>query len=90
MVPDPASRRAIMTAVLIFADTGTQYPLTVEGVENLLRDSHVTRKRTNGAQSQFWLDGEYPSSIVANVHSEAHGLLTDAYLIERRKQGRGR
>src|SRR5690606_20485203 len=49
-----------MTAVLIMTETGTQFPIDPEGVENLVREYEVTRKRTNGAQVEFWLRSEYP------------------------------
>jgi hypothetical protein len=64
-----------MTATLVF-HTGDGYPIDPEGVENLLRKHHVTKRRTNGSQERFYFDdAEYPFSIIANVRSEAYDLL---------------
>jgi hypothetical protein len=75
-----------MTAVLIMTETGTQYPIDPEGVENMIKEYEVLGKRTNGAQVYFWFRSEYPCSIVANWYSESCRILDEAYREARKKK----
>jgi len=78
-----------MTGTLIL-ESGVQTTVTYEGIVNLARTYDVTDRRSNGSQAQFTLIGEYPVSIVVNVHSDADEYLTLARAgFIRRQRGQG-
>lgn len=72
-----------MRAVLVFAETGQQYPVDADAIERLVTEYTIGIARHNGSQAQFYLRGEYPAAIVCNVRSDAH-----LYLLEARKRQR--
>lgn len=73
------------TATLTLA-SGNGYPIAPDGVEAMLREYRVTEAKGNGSQTRFVLAPYRPASvaneriaIIANCHSESHGLLVAAW-----------
>lgn len=69
---------------ILFKQTGQQYSIDVEMIENIAQEFTVTRKASNGSQVQFWLASEYPTSVVVNAYSEGFSILNDAYTRDRK------
>ncbi len=69
---------------LIFHDTGTQYSIDSEGVENLVREQRLTSKWINGAFAQYAIGGEYLASILVPVHSEVYALVDAKWKSDRK------
>lgn len=71
------------TATLVLA-SGNGYPIAPEGVAVMLREYRVTEAKGNGSQTRFVLTPYRPAfaneriAIIANNHSESHGLLVEA------------
>jgi hypothetical protein len=73
-----------MTATLIFKESGSQYPIDPEGVDNLIKEHTVTRLISNDIQvlAQF-NQAEYPFSVLANKYSKTAETLQAAWKRDR-------
>ncbi len=73
-----------MRATLIFSQSHGQYALDADGLENIVKEYTIIRKRNGITANEYVLQSEYPSSVIANQHSEADSFLADA--MKRQKQ----